>query len=822
MADFYLNARQYGDKILVKAIEDGKKVKYEVPYTPYLFVPAKDGDYKSVFGEPCKKMDFGSIRDAKDFIKKYEDIDNFQFFGMTNFVYPFMNDQWPGRIQYDRDLVDIVSLDIETMADDGFPNPEKADKEVTAITLGKNRHYKFLSIKDYTPHMNNVEYIQCSDEKELLYRFIDEWRKLNPDVATGWNVEHFDIPYMVNRIKNVLGSKFARLLSPFNIIQDATREFGGRQVLSYDIYGVEIMDYLAVYKKWSGKMRESYKLDHIANVELGIGKVDYSEYGTLHDLYEKNFQLYAEYNIRDTTIVDDLDDKLKLMDLVLALAYESKINYEDAYTSVKMWDVIIHNYLIDQKKVIPQYKNDGDHRFFVGAYVKEPQVGKHDWVVSFDLNSLYPHLIMQYNISPDTFAGKLDEPFNMEKALGGGYKRIRHKLGNHAMTPNGCLYRKDRQGFLGELMETMYEDRAKIKKMGLDSEKEGDHKSALQFDKLQLAKKIQLNAAYGALGNQWFRWFNPDYAESITMSGQLSIRWIEYYVNRNLSKLTGKEGDYVIASDTDSIYVAMEEVVKLAYDKIPDDEEKVINYLDKVSEEVMQKMIDKAYDGLAEYVNAYAQKMFMKREVIASKGIWTGKKRYILKVHNSEGVAYDKPKLKIMGIESVRSSTPMVCRSKIEDALEIIMNDDEKGLQEFVSNFRKEFGKLQFHEIARNSTLNGLEKYKERDGSAKPRCPIHVRGALVHNMFVKKNKAENTIALLQDGDKIKFCYLDMPNPVQEDVLSCADELPDIFGVEDYIDYERQFETVFEKPIRNITDILGWEIKKVNTLERFFA
>lgn len=834
---FYTNVRQYGNKMLVRSYENGQRQKYEVKYKPYLFVKDRgnsgNSEYRTVNGEPASKLEFGSISDAKEFMKKYDGVTGFEYYGMTTFTYPFINDKFPGEVNYDRDKINVVSLDIETMSDGGFPDIETANKALTAITISDGKDFVFLSIKEYKAHIDNVKVIRCHDEAEMIARFVEEWRRMDPDIVTGWNVEAFDMPYLINRIKRVCGDSLAKRLSPWEIIRESSQKQHGNEIQTYDIFGVAIMDYMLVYKKWTFTTQESYRLDHIAMVELGHGKLDYSEYGSLHGLYEQNFQLYAEYNIRDTQIINELDEKLKLMDLVLALSYDAKLNYTDAYTSVRMWDVIIHNYLMNKKIVLPQYKYDGKPFEFVGGYVKQPYNGRHHWVCSFDLNSLYPHLIMQYNISPETYRGEHPEiGKSVDFALDGVYSRVKDDLVNNnlAITPNGCLWSREEQGFLPALMEKMYFDRKNIKKQMLvsqqkyqDTKEKKYAEEALRLDMTQLAKKIQLNCAYGALGNQWFRWFNPKYAESITLGGQLSIRWIEREVNKFLNKkLKTDDHDYVIASDTDSIYLRLDKAVEAAYgDKLPDTDT-VVEYLDKVCSQLLEPFIDKSYAELAEYCNAFQQKMFMKREAIASKGIWTGKKHYILNVHNNEGVAYAEPKLKIMGIEAVRSSTPASCREKIKDALKIIMNGTESELIRFVSDFREEFREMSYEKVAFPRSLNGMGKFKEGKDNWKKGTPISVRGAFVYNNMLKEKKLTDRIETLKDGDKIKFCYLKVPNPTMENVISCLDDLPKEFGLNKYIDYETQFQKAFEQPLKVITDVIDWQLEQINTLEGFFA
>jgi len=829
--NFYTNVRQFGNKMLVRAIRNGERIQYEDEYKPYLFVSSADGDYKSPFGDRAGKVQFDSIREAKQFTEQYSDISNFNFYGMTQFVYPYINDKWTGEVQYDRDLINVVSLDIETMSDDGFPNVELANKAITVITISDGKKFVVIGIRDFKTDRDDVTYLQCRDEKELLLTFLKEYRKMDPDILTGWNIEFFDIPYLVNRVRNICGKEYVKMFSPWKFVRDKKQKNNNEEITTYDIFGVQILDYLAVYRKWTYTQQESYKLDHIAYVELDQRKLDYSEYGSLHNFYEQNFQKYVEYNIIDTELINKLDDKLKLIDLALALAYDAKLNYVDAYTSVRMWDVIIHNYLLEQKIVIPQFKRNDKPYSFVGGHVKNPILGKHDWVCSFDLNSLYPHLIMQYNISPEKYNSRVSFPgCTVDGFLDGvlNNEDITEHLNaeNLTITPNGCLWNREGQGFLPSLMEKMYEDRSRFKRMMLDAKQKyedtgnSEHlRDSIRYDKIQHAKKIQLNCAYGALGNEWFRWFNPNYAESVTMGGQFSIRWIEKKMNDYLNNLLKTDDDFIVASDTDSIYIVMDKFVKKFKPDAPVDE--VVKYLDKICSKAIEPFINKSYEELAKYVNAFSQKMFMKREAIANKGIWTGKKHYILNVYNNEGVQYSEPKLKIMGIEAVRSSTPQSCRESIKSAISLIMNRDESNLIDYVQEFRDKFFKMSFEEVAFPRGMNGINKYRDGD-SWRSGTPIHVRGALIYNRMLEKHKLTKTVEKIRDGDKIKFCYLKQPNPTMENVISAIDSLPKEFILEDYIDYETQFEKNFLSPLRSITDVIDWQLEQRSTLESFFS
>jgi DNA polymerase elongation subunit (family B) len=735
-------------------------------------------------------------------------------------------------------LISVVNIDIEVAADQGFPDIQTADKEITAITMKKNDMYVVLGCGEFTTDNPNVKYIKCNNEYALLLKFLDIWRSktFSPDVVTGWNIDLFDIPYLVNRITKIHGVNFARKLSPWEILEERTITISGKDYQAYIPVGISALDYMQLYRKFSFTMQESYRLDHIANIELGERKMDYSEYDSLFDLYRKDFQKFVDYNIKDVDLVGRLDDKLKLIEQVLAIAYDGKVNYQDAFTSVRMWDVIIHNYLYNQKIVVPQMPSSKKERQIIGAYVKDPQVGMHKWVVSFDLNSLYPHLMMQYNVSPETYVGHIsaingDE--GVQKILDGYLDEpsIRNQLvsSNVTCAASGCMFDKDYQGFLPKLMQKMYDDRVIYKKRMIEAKQQHEvnptyetEKAIAQNHNMQLAKKIQLNSAYGALSNEFFRWFDPKLAESITLSGQLSIKWIEREMNKYLNKLFKTEKkDYVIACDTDSMYITLDSLVSQFFNE-SDEVGKIVEFLDRACEDRIEPFIESCYEQLSGYVNAYQQKMKMKREAIANKGIWTAKKRYILNVWNNEGVQYSEPKLKMMGIEAVRSSTPALCRVNIKKCINVIMNGTEEDTQQFIKNFRQEFGKLPFEDVAFPRGCKDLDEYSDRNTIYKKATPINVRSALLYNHMITKKGLDTRYQKINNGDKIKFCYMKLPNPIQENVFACPNTLPKQLEMDQYIDYDTQFDKAFVEPIKTILDAIGWQVEKKPTLESWFV
>lgn len=828
---FYTNVERLGNKILVRGIENGKPFRYKDEYSPYLFIPTnKKTQYKDLKGNSVGKVDFPSMSEARDFLTQYDNVAGMEIFGLTDFKYLFIHDAFPGEVKYDPSQIHVATIDIEVSIKGGYPEISTAQNEVTAITVSRNGIHHVFGCGDYTPHEPNIEYHHCKNEMFLLREFLNFWADDYPDVVTGWNVEFFDIPYLINRIKNVFDESDAKKLSPWGILREYDVEIRGRKNQAYTPLGVNVLDYINLYKKFTYSQQESYRLDHIAHVELGSRKLDYSEYLDLQDLYERNYQKYIEYNVFDVVLVEQLEDKMKLIELVYAMAYDAKINYEDTLGSVKQWDIIIHNYLLDQGLVIPQFKRGKDNKALVGGYVKQPKIGLNKWVVSFDLTSLYPHLIMQYNISPETFISRMKENLSIEDLIDGKMEQFHDYMDRTGtcMTANLCVYSKEKEGFLPALMEKLFNDRAVYKKKMLEAKRayeqtkdESIKKQIAMYDNFQQAKKIQLNSAYGSLGNTWFRWFDFNHAEAITMSGQLSIRWIDRAINKFLNKTLKTLGkDYIIASDTDSIYITLDDLVKQVMPN-ETDKKKIVKFIDKTCDQILQPVIDKSYQELADYMRS-KQKMKMKREAIADKGIWKAKKMYILNVWDLEGVAYDEPKLKMMGIEAVRSSTPSSCRDSIKKCLSIIMNKEQEDLHKYIRDFEIEFKNLSFEDVAFPRGVKDIEKWSNNpDQLYEKGAPIHVKGAIFFNTILKLKGLEGKYQPITSGEKIKFAYMKRPNPYDITVLSCSSGLPDEFALNSYVDYETQFEKAFLDPIKSITSTIGWTTEKVATLDNWF-
>jgi len=831
---FYTHAFRHGKVIKYTGYENGVKVSYTIPFRPRLYVTSKkETKWHALNGTPVEPIHFGSMSEATEFMKQYKDVPNFDIYGNTNYVAQYINEEFPGNIEWDRSLINVTSLDIEVKYGDGFPDPALADQEVTAITTKNNIDdvYYTFGCGDYDKEKsimqtNEVRYIKCQNERELLHKFLYHMAKTSPDVLTGWNIEFFDIPYLVNRIAKINGGNKEKMLSPWRMIdkREVQQPFSTNTRVKYDIKGITCLDYLAIFKKFAFTYgpQESYKLDNIANVVLGEKKLDFGEASDLNELHDNDYQKFIDYNIKDVELIDRMEDKLGLITLCLTMAYKGGVNYDSVLGTVAIWDSLIYRDLHSKHITIPQ-NEESSKASYAGGYVKEPHVGMHDWVCSFDLNSLYPSIIMQYNMSPETILLDDELGVNVESVLD---NKVKNTHPNTALAVNGTRFDTSKPGVLPQIIQEIYNERVQHKQKQLKAEQEleliANKSEQYSLEKRiaiaknqQLALKILLNSLYGAMGNKWFRYFDMRIAEGITLTGQATIKWAEQHLNNYLNETLETDKDYVVAIDTDSVYVCLDEFVKRYKPQNP------VNFLDKLCSTVLEDALTKCYDKLYNTLGGIENKMVMGREVIADRGIWTAKKRYILNVHDNEGVRYTNPHLKIMGIEAIKSSTPAICRQALKDMFKRIIETDEETVQADIQNFKNVFSKASAEEVSFPRSVQNIRKWIDKETIYKKGTPIHVRGALMHNHLIDDKKLQKKVEKIHGGDKVKFTYLRKPNPSKENVIAFIDYLPRQFKLEDYIDYNLQFEKTFISAIEPVLTAVGWESEKSITLESFF-
>jgi len=837
--EFYTNISRYGNQLLYRGYKDGRRIQTKIPFSPTLYVPVeKSTAWKALDGKSVEPVRLETMREAKEFLERYKDVSNFEIYGNTNYIAQFVAEKFPNEIKFDPSLINITTIDIEVASDEGFPEPEQANYPITAITIKNNIDNTFyvFGLGDYDVSKsimkdNRVKYEKCRDEHELLIKFIAHWGTPShmPDVVTGWNIRNFDIPYIINRAARIVHEDTIKKLSPWGRVEEKQVTMQKKQVQMYDIIGVAQLDWMDLFKKFGYTFgpQETYRLDHIANVVLGEHKLEYD--GTLHSLYMTDHQKFIDYNIRDVDLVDRMEDKVGLIVLCFTMAYRAGVNYNDTFGTTAIWDSLIYRYLLPQNIVVPPNK-ESIKEPYDGGYVKDPHCGVHDWVASFDVNSLYPNIIVQWNMSPETIVkGRHDHRVSPDSILE-GYQPEKTEYG---IAGSGQMFSNKKQGFMPKIIEDMYDERVKIKKLMLDAKKELEasdksnkqeiyriERDIARYENQQTSIKILLNSLYGALGNKYFRYFTMEIAEGITLSGQMIIRWAEKAVNEYLNKAlkNKKEKDYVIAIDTDSVYVNLSEVVKVTNIT---DKAKITDFLDKLCADSLESVLSKSFDELADKMNAYKKRLSMKREAIADRAIWTAKKRYILNVLDNEGVRYAKPKLKIMGIEAIKSSTPGTCREAFERLFKVLISGTEAETQAFIQNYRAEFDQLPAHEKAFPRGVSSVKEYQSRDTIYKKGTPINSRAAILYNHMLQKQGLK-TYTPIKGGDKIKYIYLYPNNPMKEDVIGFVDILPPEFKLDKYIDNDKQFEKAFLEPAKLILDAIGWKAEQTASLEDFFA
>ena len=839
VSTFYTNAQVIGNNILHRGYENGVRVQNRIPFSPTFYVPTqRETQFKTIYGQPVEPIQPGSIKESREFVESYKGVSNFEIFGNTNYVAQYLNSLYPPHTdaEFDMSLIRILDIDIEVESEDGFSTVTDATERVNVVTLRHHDRKWVLAVNPFVlPQDPKVFQKVCDDETDLLRTMIDIWREIDPDVISGWNVRFFDLPYLVNRIQKILGENEHKKMSPWGIVKDDEVEYHGKNLTVYNFVGIDTLDYYELYRKYVLEPRENYKLDHIAEVELKKKKVDYSQYANIREFYTQDFQRFVEYNVMDVDLVRELDEKLGLLEMHLSMAYMAKVNYSDVYSQIKTWDSIIYNHLLDKNVAIPfTVKNEKDHKF-EGAYVKEPIVGFHDWVVSFDVASMYPNIIRLLNISPETcIEGKID--CDIERFLSKSLDLSFTQTDNVSVGGNGSRFHRDTEGFMSELTTKFYNLRKTAKKGMIsfkkqletlqksgvnDPIKEKEYNDQIKkLDIQQKTAKIGINSLYGVCGSPFFRFYRNDNAEAITKTGQLIIRWLQQECNRLINKLCQtKTVDYCIASDTDSIFLDFETIVNQNYSgkSVPE----TVDWVDKFCKTVMQPYIDIKIREISNYLNCYQHTIEMVRDAIADRAIWKAKKMYCMHVHDTEGVRHSEPKLKIMGIEVQRSSTPNICRKRLKECVRLLLTSDEKTLAEYIEAFRVEFKKCSIADVAFPRGVNDMAKWKGDTKLWAPSTPIAVRGAIVYNDLLKRKGVDKKYDKIGDGEKIKFVYLKEPNPARSNAISFPGKMPKEVDIDKYVDYDTQFEKAFLQPILGLLEAAKWKHEMSQDLGAFF-
>lgn len=842
---YYVNAFQRGNKVHIREVcADKSRRNYHIEYKPKIYVKSDEPntEYKSLNGDELFEIQFSDIKSAKDYVSAYQG----EVFGYPRNLYACIDDMYPYDIEYDFNDLRIGFVDIEVESDTHYSTIANPNQPIILIQLLYKDTYYIFGTEVYETYDNNVKYIKCKNEVDLLKKFVQVFVKFDFDIISGYNSGFYDIPMMYSRMKLLeLDDTFKRM-SPFNYVDTSEVEVFGKMQLRVEICGIQHLDYMDLVKKFDFTNYVNYKLDTVAKIILGEGKVQYD--GNLSELYVKDFKKFVDYGKKDVELLQRIEHKQKLIELVVMLGYKSKVNYLDSMMQVRMWDNAFMVFLKYQRKIQVPYKTakDDDGLGYEGAYVKQPIAGKYNWVMSDDVASLYPSIIMAYNMSPETYYDKLDKDvkFFVDNFDGRFTRELIDK--NLTCVANGARFTRDQIGFIPEIIQIGFNKRIEAKtamndaksqiqkletRLKLEPENELQIKAEMDIQNQiisvksieQQALKISLNSAYGAIGNSNFRFYQKEIAEGITLTGQVLLKRIEKSSNNILNTLEGTIGNqYVITQDTDSNYIILDSIVNKFVPKgtAP---EKIVEFLDRFHKKNIAPVLEETTDKMQSDMNVFQYKLKFIRDVIADVGIFIAKKRYILQVWDVEGTRYTKPKLKVMGVESVKSSTPEFCKAKINDGIDIMLNKSNDDLISYLNKTKEEFMKLPIEDISSPRGINDIEKYTadstlvdsfgddedEESITYKTRTPMHVKAAIFHNKLLIENDLTKWYQPIENGDKIKFTYLKSPNPIGNNGIAFDGKLPEEFKLDKYVDYEMQYEKTFLNAIKGITSVIGW-------------
>ena len=842
----YINGFVDKNQFHVRTLEGDFKFTPEV----CLYKEESDGQYESIHGKKLSRIPFDTISDANKFLESYKDI--FPIYGQSDWDLQILNDQYGHLKELTSDQVTIYSLDIEVEVPDGegFPDAMKAEWPVNAITITdktRDKIYAFgtgewsaekaIELGELDEDTaNKVQYKQCVDEIEILVFLLQLWNARCPHVLTGWFSESFDIPYLYNRITKLMPGR-QHELSPWRKTYKSEYKVYDNVKEKVKLKGIAHLDYYKLYTTFTFKERDKYSLNHICEIELNEKKISYEEEQSLYRLAKNNWQKFLSYNIKDAVLVDRLDEKLKLIPLAMEVAYKAKINFDDVFSPVKTWDGLTMNDLLSRGITagINRYNNFKEK--YIGGYVKSPIPKMYKWVISFDLESLYPNICQQWNIGPDTvvsggmrnliieqlfnevFNGQVDTVYLMEK--------------NVSLAANSIEFDISKESFISkqmsDLMVTRKEAKSLMKKhKNLAKETTGEahkkHKAlASEYNTKQHAMKVLLNSGYGALGSIAFRFYDIRCAEAITSCGQLVIKYIEKKINDWMNKKLDNKNDYCIAIDTDSVYFRIDGLME-RYGT--GDTAKDIDIADKICKGIEKNVIKPAFDELCRIINGQRPTMTMDREAIAPTGFWAAKKRYALDVWDNEGYRYtaeERKTPKIMGLEAIQSRTPEWCRNRMAEGIHLILTGTGKNrMLPFLQKAQEDFLKLEPSEIAYNVKAGDFNKYKQDT------IPFHKKGAqpqmraiLFHNKLIKDLDLKD-VQPIYSGNKTKYLFLEKPNPYRFDCIAFNEFLDKRFYLDEYVSYNIQYERTFKNPIIDICHDVGLNTEEVISIDQFFS
>jgi len=817
---------------------DDKKGHLIVPFKKYAYVKNSSGYHQTLDGTKVKK------------VYKWDDDEPNLYESDVPITTRFLVDQYTDS----DDVAEgnrVFFFDIEVEVVDGFPDTEKANEQITSIAMYDVVANQYLCYTLDT--MDKVSNYERDDTKvklfkteyELLTQFYRKYSEIQPTILSGWNIDFFDIPYLYNRTVKVLGVEVANMLSPIR------HAYYNEYKKKFVIAGVSILDYLALYKKFSPIQQSSYRLDYIGEVEVGMKKVEYE--GTLNDLYEKDLQKFIDYNIRDVRILVELNDKLDYIGIACGIAHLGHVPYEDVFMSSRYLEGAILVYLKKLSIVAPNKpknpKRRGDDDKFAGAYVQDPQKGKHDWVYDLDITSMYPSVIRSLNISPETKVGQIKD-WDAEQYLKVNHKKTysmintkgkeMQKITNTdlkdfleesklSIASNGVMYRTDKQGLIPALLSKWFNERVEMRKLVKKFHEQGDKKKEDYFDRRQYLQKILLNSLYGVLGLPVFRFYDLDNAEATTLTGQSLIKFSKKITNHFYNRELGTDEDYVIYIDTDSIFASAVPLIEKRFPNERLSETMMTQRIMEVCGEV-QDFLNKSYDYFGKkFLNVDEHVFDIKQEVIAKTGLFVTKKRYGLRIINDAGRKVNKTQVK--GLDTVRSNFAPAMKDLLKKVLDdILANVPKEKIDERISLFKRNMHNLHYDVMANPIGVKGIGKYIEKDDESsfskyKKGAPVHVKSAINYNSLLEHWFEGRKYEKITNGNKIKWVYL-KDNSFGFDAIGYKgyEDPPQILEfIKEHIDHNKMFEQAMSKKIGMFYQALSWEavVDKQQSIERFF-
>ena len=806
---------------------DDRKGYFTSKYRNYAYVRDGNGSYESIHGERLKKINFWK---KEDNLKLYE--------SDVNEMTRFLIDEYGDSDEVSDGHV-VLTFDIEVEMNSGLPDTDKAENTMTSVAFhdsATNDYYVYVLSEgeEIDKTIKGAKVRSFRTEEDMLVAFVNAWEEISPSIITGWNIDFFDVTYLYNRLKRVLGTKQANRLSPIGKVH------WNKYRKRYLIAGVSALDYIALFKNFNYTEYPNYRLDTIARMTLGRGKIEYE--GNLDQLFRDDIEKFCEYNLVDVELVVDMDKKLQFIDLARAICHAGHVFYEDFLFSSKYLEGAILTFLRRGGRVAPNkpqrmYKNEdgseGEGKF-VGAYVKQPKPGLYKWVYDLDLTSLYPSIIMSINISPETKIGKVEgytaeshmksqmESYVIEDDKGKRYPSMDKakfedftKKMDLSIASNGVLYSQDKVGIIPEILNVWFDQRVEYKDQMKKFGKAGNDEKYKFFAQRQLVQKIMLNSLYGVLGLPSFRFYDVDNAEAVTLTGQTVIKTTEMIANQYYSKTIGETKDYNIYVDTDSVFYEAAPLVKARNPNIDvTSDEEMIPAILEVAQEV-EKHINKVYDSMAlKMFNINKHRFDIKQETIAKGGFWVSKKRYAQWIINDNTVDCDK--LDVKGLDVKRSSFPTYFKEVMSTVLMDILKDENKEkIDEYILRKKDEMKTTNFIDIAKNSAVKHMSKYTFKNqalGEFMKGTPAHVKAALTYNQLLKYFKAAYKYEPMKDGDKIKWVYL-KPNPLGLESVGLTGyndpkEILDL--VEEHINYELIWQKELENKLDDFYEAMAWE------------